>query len=287
MYNTIISTDRLLQHIDYPDWVVFDCRFVLGKPDLGRQKYLENHIPNARYADLDKDLSSPSTAETGRHPLPDPHQLVDKLKDWGVSRNSQVVVYDDVSGSIAGRFWWLLRWLQHEAVAVLDGGIDKWHTEHKPLKSGEWLPSSNSSTTGDFDFRCNDRLQVSADQVERSLGNKDVVIIDSRTPARYSGEKETVDKEGGHIPTAINHSLTKNLDDEGCFLPPQQLREMFEKLQKPTTIHSCGSGVTACHNVLAMKIAGFPDTHLYVGSWSEWIRSSHRPRVQGDEPGSV
>ena len=286
MYDTIVSTDHLLHHTADPKWVTFDCRFVLGKPDLGRQKYLEGHIPAARYADLDKDLSSAPTAATGRHPLPDPHHLVDKLHDWGVDQDSQIVVYDDVSGSIAGRFWWLLRWLGHTAVAVLDGGIDKWEKEGNLLETGEWVPP-DAAPGGNFAFGCDDRLRIEAAEVESLLGQEDAVIIDARAPSRYSGERETVDMEGGHIPTAINHSLLQNLDDEGCFLLAPQLRKMFEKLYKPTTVHSCGSGVTACHNILAMKLAGFPDTRLYVGSWSEWIRSSQRPRVKGSEPGSV
>lgn len=283
MYDTIISVAELGSHLDDSDWLIFDCRFVAGHPELGRQKYLEGHIPGARHVDLDQDASSAVTQTSGRHPLPDPQQLRDKLRNWGVCQDSQIVVYDDAACSIAGRFWWVLRWLGHTKVAVLDGGFSQWVLSGHTLQSGEPPPPP----PGDFDYACNDELWISTEQVEKSLGQADSVVIDARAPARYTGEKEGVDGEGGHIPTSVNYPLQDNLDEQGKFLPPEQLRSRFENLSGRTCIHSCGSGVTACHNIIAMKIAGLDeDIKLYVGSWSEWIRSPERKRVQGKEPGS-
>ncbi len=280
-YSTLVSSDDLLQHVNDPAWIVFDCRFVLGDPDEGRRRYLEGHMPNARYADLNKDLSSPATARSGRHPLPNAAELTEKLRAWGVNDDSQVVVYDDAAGAIAGRMWWLLRYLGHKNAAVLDGGLKKWIDENKPMQKGE----APASTPGNFSGEPNDEAWIETAELERIRGREDVVIIDARAPERYSGEKENVDAEGGHIPGSINHPLQTNLDETGCFRPADELRAMYSGLHKPQTIHSCGSGVTACHNLLAMEIAGFPATRLYVGSWSEWIRSPQRPRAVGKAPG--
>ncbi len=283
MHNTIVTVEELKQNINNPNWVVFDCRFAVGQPDLGKEKYLENHIPHARYVDLDNDASSPETQTSGRHPLPDPHTLQNKLIDWGVNQDTQIVVYDDVSGVIAGRFWWVLQWMGHSQVAVLDGGFDCWQNARYPLESTTPIVSK----PGNFKRACADALWVTSDQLEQSLGQADTKVIDARATERYSGEKETVDGEGGHIPTSLNYPLSENLGADGKFLSSEQLRTRFKDIAHQTTIHSCGSGVTACHNILAMNIAGFDKTKLYVGSWSEWIRSPKRKRVQGKEPGNI
>ncbi len=280
-YTTLISSDDLLHRVNDSTWVIFDCRFTLADPGEGRRRYLGGHVPNARYADLDKDLSSPATAQSGRHPLPDAAEFAEKLRAWGVSNDSQVVVYDDAFGAIAGRMWWLLRYLGHKSTAVLDGGFKKWLDENKPVQKEE----APVAAPGDFSGKPHDEAWVETAELERIRERDDVVIIDARAPERYSGEKENVDAEGGHVPGSINHPLQANLDENGCFRPAAELRETYGALHKPQTIHSCGSGVTACHNLLAMEIAGFPASRLYVGSWSEWIRSPQRPRAVGKTPG--
>ena len=281
-FTTLVSTDGLSAHLDDPDWIVFDCRFSLKTPDGGRRLYLESHVPGARYADLDRDLSSPPTENSGRHPLPAPDELRARLRAWGVNNRSQVIVYDDTGGSIAGRMWWLLRrWLGHERTALLDGGFQKWCAEGNPLERGEVAPAAE----GNFDGQPDDSAWVTTEELEQVRTRDDVVILDARPPERYRGEQENVDIESGHIPGSVNHFLRNNLDENGCFRSAAELREAYAGLHKPCAIHSCGSGVTACHNLLAMEIAGFPGSRLYVGSWSEWIRSPERPRAVGKEPG--
>ena len=280
-YRTLVSTDTLARHVNDDDWVVFDMR---AAPDaVGYSDYLGNHIPGAHYISLDRDLSSPPYAGTGRHPLPDPEAVAEKLRSCGVNKNSQAVVYDDRSGTVAGRMWWVLRWLGHESVAVLDGGLTRWQSEHKPLQAGERAVGRS----GDFEAAVNDDMWIDTEGVERLLNDEDAAVLDARSAKRYAGDGETVDPEGGHIPTSISRPLTDNLGADGCFLPREQLREAFEPLVKPVTVHSCGSGVTACHNLLAMEHAGLTGSRLYVGSWSEWIQSPQRPRARGPEPGRV
>ena len=281
MFNTLVSTTTLGSHLNDPDWIIFDGRFVVGEPERGYQKYLADHIPGARYVSLDADMSSPPTEESGRHPLPDPEVFSKKLREWGVNSDSQVIIYDDATGALAARMWWLLRWLGHDAVALLDGGFDQWLREEGEVQVG----TLDTVEKGDFEPVVHNDMWVSLAQLETLLGHKDVAVLDARSSSRYSGEQESVDPEGGHIPTSINHPLTDNLDKKNCFLPPDKLRKMFQSLNQPTTIHSCGSGVTACHNLLAMEIAGFAPTKLYVGSWSEWIQSPDRIRMKGMEPG--
>ena len=281
-HTTLVSSGGLLPKLSDPDWLIFDCRFDLKEPAAGHALYLRGHIPGARYANLDTDLSSAVTLTSGRHPLPRSEELINKLRDWGVNRTSQIVVYDDVSGFIAGRMWWLLRYLGHTAVALLDGGFEKWRREGLPLEAGETVPAT---TQGDFDGEANDDLWITTEELERVLSDNDTVVIDARAPERYSGENENVDSEGGHIPGSLNQPLQNNLDEHGCFRPAEELRKIYGALHKPHTIHSCGSGVTACHNLLAMEIADLPGSRLYVGSWSEWIRSPHRPRATGGNQG--
>ena len=277
MYQTIVSTEMLAEQINNPDWVVFDCRFDIADPKAGHEAYLKEHIPTARYVSLDDDLSSPPTGNSGRHPLPDVNTIVGKLAAWGLNRDSQAVVYDQSTGSIAVRMWWTLRWLGHKAVAVLDGGFDKWLRERLPMEA-----AVGEHKQGNFEGRPDDTMWVSTADVEASLADADTSLIDARARNRFSGEQESVDKTGGHIPGAVNHPLTDNLDENGCFLSAGELRAQYEDLRKPVTIHSCGSGVTACHNILAMEIAGMENSKLYVGSWSEWIRSPQRPIAKGE-----
>lgn len=275
-FKNLVSAAVVAEHLNDNRWVIFDCRFDLPKPEAGRQAYQKDHIPGALYVDLNKDMASPHTADSGRHPLPNPAVLADKLRRWGVCNHSQVVVYDDACGAIAARMWWLLRWLGHEAVAVLDGGYDRgWRQLDYPSTAQQ----AAIANVGDFHEQADNSMWVDVAYVETMLGRDDFALIDARHPDRYSGAKETIDPEGGHIPTAINHFFMNNIDaDTGCFLPAERLRAMHEPLLKSTTVHSCGSGVTACHNLLAMEIAGLPMSPLYVGSWSEWIRDPARKR---------
>ena len=279
-YSTLISASELNAHINDNKWVIFDCRFSLANTELGATAYRHGHIPQARYAHLDKDLSSAITAFTGRHPLPDFAQLAKKLGAWGVSNNTQVVVYDDAGGAFSGRMWWLLRCLGHEKVAVLNGGLPHW------LKQGyavtTVLPIVKPTI---FRAYLNDSLWLSARQVENDLARRKITVIDARTPERYSGEQEPIDPVAGHIPYSLNRPFQLNLDRSGLFLSPDVLRQQMKSLLKncaaTEVVHYCGSGVTACHNLLAMEVAGLTGSKLYAGSWSEWIRDKNRRVIRG------
>lgn len=281
-YNTIISTATLAEHINDAEWVIFDCRFSLADPAAGFNAYREGHIPNARYAHLDDDLSSAITAESGRHPLPDFALLAEKLGRWGVSNASQVVVYDDVSGSFAGRMWWLLRSLGHDAVAVLDGGMTQWQKEERELSTEE-----AAITPAVFKAQRRHAQWIGVKQLQERLQNNEIKLLDARMPERYRGEQEPIDTKAGHVPGAVNHPWKLNLNAEGLFLSPEELRAQFFARTLGNTppeqaVHMCGSGVTACHNLLAMEIAGLSGSLLYPGSWSEWIRDPQRPVATAD-----
>lgn len=274
-YNTLIDTTTLHAHLDDSNWIIVDCRFSLMDTEAGRRAWRAGHLPGARYAHLDADLSGSITPATGRHPLPDPVGLAHRLAEWGIDANSQVIAYDDMGGMLAAaRLWWLLRWLGHEAVAVLDGGLPAWQRAGLPLTLD--LPVARPAT---FNARPDDRLWLTADQVV-SLSSAEVVL-DARAAARYRGEMEPIDPVAGHIPGSVNLPTEGNLTTDGHFLPVTELRARFAAAlnERPATtvIHSCGSGVTACHNLLAMEAAGRPGSRLYAGSWSEWIRDPGRP----------
>ena len=274
-FTTLVSTDQLAEHLHDPHWVVFDCRFALTRTESGRQAYAKAHIPGARYAHLNEDLSGAVTPASGRHPLPDPALLARKLGLWGVDKSKQVVVYDDSFGSMAVRLWWLLRWLGHDAVALLDGGLPAWTRQGRELSADipvirptEFHPAPDAS------------LWVDSRAVLEALQEKRV-IIDARAEERFSGFIEPLDKVAGHIPGSINVPFEDNLDMRGNFLPAEDLRAQYAALlhgaRPDEVIHMCGSGVTACHNLLALEIAGMPGGKLYVGSWSEWITDPSRP----------
>jgi thiosulfate/3-mercaptopyruvate sulfurtransferase len=274
-HRTLISASEL-HHFSQADWVIIDCRFSLANSEAGSYAYRHGHIPNAHYAHLDNDLSSRITDTTGRHPLPDFNVLAKKLSAWGVSNHSQVVVYDDAGGAFAGRLWWLLRALGHDKVAVLDGGIKHWQQQGYRITTT--LPRVKAAN---FRAYINNTLWLTANQVENRLAQKVITLIDARTPERYRGEQEPIDPVAGHIPYALNRAFQLNLNAQGLFLAPDQLRAQFKQLIANTTpehvVHYCGSGVTACHNVLAMEHAGLSGSKLYAGSWSEWIRNkNHR-----------
>lgn len=281
MFSTLVDTDTLARHLADPRWVVVDCRFTLTDTGAGRRAWTAGHIPGARYAHLDEDLSSPITPHTGRHPLPDPDALARKLGAWGIDESKQVVVYDDTFGAMASRLWWLLRWLGHESVALLDGGYPKWVREKRPVT--QEAPVVHPAT---FHPRVNNTLWVNADFVERARRDEAFLVLDARAEERFRGDIEPLDKVAGHVPGAVNAMYEDNLDVSGEFLSAEELRERYLDLLggivPDQAIHMCGSGVTACHNVLAMEHAGLPGAKLYAGSWSEWITDPNRPVAEGE-----
>ena len=274
-YTTLISSAVLAGNLNNSDWAIFDCRFSLADSDAGGKAYRQGHIPGARYAHLNKDLSSPVKSYTGRHPLPDFSSLAKQLGLWGVGNRTQVVVYDDAGGAFAGRMWWLLRSMGHQQVAVLDGGIRHWQKLGLPLTTTLPKPTGNQ-----FRSYLDDSRWLSAQQVEDGLAARRITLIDARTPERFKGQLEPIDPVAGHVPKALNRPFQLNLDRSGLFLPAGQLREQFIQLTNPApaeqVVHMCGSGVTACHNLLAMEFAGLSGSRLYAGSWSEWIVNRNR-----------
>lgn len=279
-YSTLITADALRAQLDNPDWIIIDCRFSLADTELGAKNYRLGHLPNARYAHLDKDLSSAITSQKGRHPLPDFRALSQKLGTWGVGNQSQVIVYDDAGGAFAGRLWWLLRTLGHDKVAVLDGGIKLWQKKGYPITTA--LPAIIPTT---FRPYLQESFWLTAGQVQKRLADRSISLIDARTPERYRGEVEPIDPVAGHVRGAVNRPFQANLASSGEFLLAEQLRRQFEALigDRPPEqiVHMCGSGVTACHNLLAMEHTGLKGSKLYAGSWSEWIRNKNRPIAKG------
>lgn len=281
MLTTLVDTETLSRHLNDPRWVVVDCRFVLTDPEAGRRAYAAGHIPGARYAHLDEDLSSPVTPDSGRHPLPYPNGLAEKLGRWGIDKTSQVVVYDDTFGAIAARLWWLMRWLGHEAVALLDAGYPKWVREKRPVTTD--LPKIEPTQ---FHPTINHSMCVDADNVMDMTRTKSGLLLDARAEERFRGEVELLDKVAGHIPGATNMPYEDNLDFSGEFMSDEALREHYQSVlgQVPPdkVVNMCGSGVTACHSVLAMEHAGLSGAKLYAGSWSEWITDPKRPVAKGE-----
>lgn len=277
-YHTLISPTVLKHHLGDDNWRIIDCRFSLAAPESGYQGYLDGHIPGALYAHLDHDLSSPVRAETGRHPLPERETLQEKFSSWGIDSATQVVVYDASNGMMAARLWWLLRWMGHEAVALLDGGLARWQRE------GNYA-STEPPAIRPSRFSAGTPLEhtISSEELLTHLGTPDRLLIDVRAAERYCGEVEPLDRIAGHIPGALNLPLQKSLDDEGNFLPAQQLQKLFHDAlgdHPPGSVAvMCGSGVTACHTLLAMQVAGITGAKLYAGSWSEWITDPRRPVV--------
>ena len=273
----LVSCELLASHLADPGWRVFDCRHQLSDVDFGQRAYAEGHLPGASFLHLDRDLAAAMSGCNGRHPLPDPRRLADTLGAAGVSAATQVVVYDDAGGMIAGRLWWLLRWLGHERVAVLDGGIGQWLKEGRPLSTERpaVVPVRLTESVAVRDW------VVSADDVRRNIDKGEFVLVDARAPDRFRGENETLDPVGGHIPGACNRFFRDNLDGEGVFRPAAELRREFLALlagvDPARVVMYCGSGVSACHNLLAMEIAGLPGARLYAGSWSEWCSDPQRP----------
>ncbi len=296
---TMIDTDRPLMHsplisatelkaalqaqqdqdvIQDHDWLVIDCRFNLANPQAGEQAFAQGHIPGAVYAHLDRDLSAAKTGRNGRHPLPSVRAFEQTVQTWGIQGRTRVVAYDESGGMFAARLWWMLRWLGHDDVRVLDGGWPAWRAEGGATSTAEPLPRQASTwqaqPRGDW--------LLTAEDVLANLNQSDrQVIVDARAPDRFRGENETLDPVGGHIPGAHNRFFQHNLLADGRLKPAEALRAEFSALlgeqALDTVVHQCGSGVTACHNLLAMAQAGLPMTRLYAGSWSEWCSDPARP----------
>jgi thiosulfate/3-mercaptopyruvate sulfurtransferase len=281
-HTTLVTTEELFRHLDDPDWVVFDCRHDLAHPELGAREYARSHVPGARFLHCDADLSAPPTGRNGRHPLPDPERFARTLGAAGVNRAKQVVAYDAQGGSFAARLWWMVRWLGHDAVAVLDGGWGKWLREERPETSAVPTPAPAR-----FDAAVRE-ASVDAAYVLAHLRDPSIVVVDARGAERYRGETEPLDPVAGHIPGSINRPIQGNLAEGGVFKSAEALRVQWTPLLgdvAPTgVVHSCGSGVAACHNLLAMEIAGLAGSRLYAGSWSEWCADPARPVATGPNP---
>ena len=279
-FRTLISTAVLASHIDDPLYVIVDCRSKLDDLEWGAREYAAAHIPGASYADLTHDLSGPKSGSNGRHPLPDPDTLVQTFGRLGIASGVQVVAYDQENGMFASRLWWLLRWLGHDAVAVLDGGFKKWTAEGRPVESGQTrrvLRQFTGSPRAD--------MAVDVQTVASHLADGGPRLVDARAPERYRGDTEPIDKIGGHIPGAKNHFFQWNLDEQGLFRTPEELRAKIRasigEVPADQIVCYCGSGVTACHNLLAFEHAGLTGAKLYAGSWSEWSSDPSRPIEKG------
>jgi thiosulfate/3-mercaptopyruvate sulfurtransferase len=282
MHTTLIEAADLAKHVTDMDWVILDCRHDLLNPDAGRDGFAIGHIQNAQFANVDTDLSGPKVGADGkfhgRHPLPDRAVLIETLRNWGINDNTQVVAYDAHGGMFAARVWWMLRWIGHSAVAVLDGGLAAWQSAGLPL-----VTPVASRPRGNIAEKPTLTHMVSVADVVDNLASKARTVIDARAPDRFRGENETIDPVGGHIPGAKNRFFKDNLGADGRFKPGTQLKQEFSTLidSAPHAILQCGSGVTACHNLLAMEVAGLHGAALYPGSWSEWCSDPARPVATG------
>lgn len=278
----IVSVPELAERIDDPQLRLFDVRWYLpttGKS--GRAAYDAGHLPGAQFLDLDGQLSAPAEQGPGRHPLPSPEEFAETLAEAGVSAASWVVVYDDVGGAVASRLWWMLRWVGHDDVAVLDGGYDRWVAAGLPT-STEWVRADRAP----FEARPDASRVLDKAAVDALRRDPEALLIDARAAPRYQGQTEPIDARAGHIPGAVNAPFADNLEG-GVLKSPEALRERFAALgaDRKRTVVYCGSGVTACHDLLALEIAGLPSGQLYEGSWSDWAADDGLPCATGPEPG--
>jgi thiosulfate/3-mercaptopyruvate sulfurtransferase len=274
-YTTLIATDTLAAHLG-SGWVIVDCRYDLKDTGAGRAQYLAAHIPGAVYASLSHDMSAPPDGTNGRHPVPSPDTMAGTFGRLGIGNTTQVVLYDQDNGMYAARLWWMLRYMGHDTAAVLDGGWAKWTREGRPARTGE-----EAATPAQFTGRLRAGMRLHVADVERLLGSRETLLVDARSPDRFAGQNETLDKTAGHIPGAANHFFKNNVAADGTMLPPEELRRNFAASlagrSPEQVVMYCGSGVTACQNLLAMEYAGLPGARLYPGSWSEWSSDPTRP----------
>jgi thiosulfate/3-mercaptopyruvate sulfurtransferase len=275
-YNTLIEAAELRAIAGNEHLALLDCRFDLARPAWGEEQFAAGHLSGAHYLHLDRDLSSPITAKSGRHPLPDPNRLAQRLGELGVGNDSQVVLYDQGNGMYAARAWWLLRWLGHQRVAVLNGGLAAW------LQAGGSLTTESATVSPkNFVARVGVGTVVTTTEVEQLRTKPSELLVDARAPDRFAGQNETIDPIAGHVPGAVNHAFAGNLTADGRFLSKDELRAAWlatlGRHAPSSVVAMCGSGVSACHNLLALEHAGLPGARLYAGSWSEWIRDPTRP----------
>jgi thiosulfate/3-mercaptopyruvate sulfurtransferase len=279
----LVDVATLARGLGRPDWIVVDCRFTLTQPAAGRTAYESGHVPGARYAHLDHDLSRKPNASEGRHPLPEPAAFAATLGAWGVGPGDTVIAYDDGSGAIAARLWWLLGWIGHQRCAVLDGGFAAWVEAGQAV---EQRPPSFTARRYPATEPKRELVVTTADLATRQAAGD--LLVDARAAPRYRGEQETIDPVAGHVPQARNRPFSSNVTPAGRFRPAAEIRrEVLELLggRDPSRlIAMCGSGVTACHLLLAMEVAGLAGGRLYAGSWSEWIRDPARPIAKGTAP---
>jgi thiosulfate/3-mercaptopyruvate sulfurtransferase len=284
-FSTLIDAATLRGLAGRPDTVLIDCRFDLSDPEAGRRAYLAGHIPGARYADLNLDLSAPVSASSGRHPLPTPPVFAATLERLGIGNATQAIAYDDAGGAYAARAWWLLRWLGHTSVAVLDGGMKAWSAASGTLESGPEAPLGAAPAGGRIVPQANAAAVIDTAEIAAFLSDGANLLVDARAAERYAGSVEPIDTVAGHISGAVNHPFSANLGPDGLFLAGPELRRRWEaRLAGRQAAHvaaMCGSGVTACHNLLSMEIAGLRGAKLYGGSWSEWIKDPNRPIARG------
>jgi thiosulfate/3-mercaptopyruvate sulfurtransferase len=276
----LVQAGELADSINHPDLVIVDCRFSLLDPEAGRKAWQEGHIPGAFYADLDQDLAGPITTSSGRHPLPDPQQFATLLGSWGVIPETHVVVYDAAGGAVAARLWWLLRWVGHEHVTLLDGGYPAWQEQHLPVSVDHPVVHQ-----GSYPVTPGSMPVISTPEVEEGLQAGTLVLVDAREAERFAGRAEPIDSQAGHILGSHNRPFRTNLDALGRFRGPADLKESLRDLLSETDrqlVSMCGSGVTACQNIFAIELASEDSDEvavptLYAGSWSEWVRSADRP----------
>nr|WP_315248878.1 sulfurtransferase [uncultured Duganella sp.] len=282
MHTTLIDAATLSRHLEDPQWVILDCRHDLMNPNAGLDSFAIGHIAGAQFANVDTDLSGAKTGADGkflgRHPLPGRAALIETLRGFGISDDTQVVAYDAHGGMFAARLWWLLRWVGHPAAAVLDGGLVAWQAAGLPM-----VTHAERRTPGTITERTALVSTVSVDEVVSNLPTQERTVVDARANDRYRGENETIDPVGGHIPGAKNRFFKDNLTADGRFKDAAQLKAEFAPLfgEPSQAIMQCGSGVTACHNLLALEVAGLPGAALYPGSWSEWVGDPSRPVATG------
>lgn len=288
MYMTLIESAELAAHTEDPNWVVLDCRFDLARPEWGAGEYAQGHVPNAMYVHLDRDLSSPVTPTSGRHPLPAREAFLDALGRWGIDDTVQVVSYDQSSGAYASRLWWLLRWAGHARVAVLNGGFAAWQHAGLPVSKQSGVRQQRHFSPSHAPAELVSTADVADILATGQLAKRERALIDARSADRFAGQNETLDPVAGHIPGARNYPFMRNLDAQGRFLPAPTLRSQWLETLRgrapSNAIAMCGSGVTACHNLLALEVAGLSGARLYAGSWSEWIRDAARPVEPAHSP---
>ncbi len=279
MHTTLIDTATLAARLTDPAVIVIDCRFDLARPEAGERAYADAHIPGAAYAHLDRDLSGPKTGSNGRHPLPAPAVLAATLGRLGIDATTQVVAYDQDNGMYASRLWWMLRWMGHDAVAVLDGGLAAWVADGHAVTAGVELHTART-----FIGTPNPAFTVDVETVGALAASSAARVIDARAPERFSGDVEPIDPVAGHFPGAVSYWFARNLEN-GRFRSADALRAEFEALVSGVTadqvVSYCGSGVTGCHNLLALEHAGLYGARLYPGSWSEWVSDPSRPVEKG------